>query len=488
MSHTTNPGLLYSRFYFDDRYDEVLDGDAWRAMLNARHEAAENAKEEEHEEKQEKARRRAERDNRPFNPKAFKRARFPGASLGGFEHSHLLAPPDKKKAVDAFKDYNNHFSLRNHQLYTTQLTDAAVARNRSTYRGRGVNDFELTTDYPGLLVGLGYNHAVSAEQALNAGFSFDHTTGLPVIPGSTVKGILRAAFPQRDYTRAEEPKETKPEWYRKTAAAKAVWLTQALTKIVGPARAGATDLATLETELFDSHATPMAQPVFHDATVVGASGNLFGPDNITPHVNYAKGDKGDKVPPSRYKNPNPISMLKVMPGVSFSFAFRLPADLKLNYYEHEGEQVRVALSSAEIISLFKAIFLAFGVGAKSRLNYGRFKEETVAFPSSDQVAADLARFADFEAPAFRRDTIAPSQRRQGGGARGGGNKRDNDRQRREDQRESKEERRARQLKEQKKLDEQKKGKAELAAQKIGKTIMLVYAGKVGRLRHEGKIQ
>jgi len=55
-------------------------------------------------------------------------------------------------------------------------------------------------------------------------------------------------------------------------------------------------------------------------------------------------------------------MLKVMPGVSFSFAFRLPADLKLNYYEHEGEQVRVALSSAEIISLFKAIFLAFGVG------------------------------------------------------------------------------------------------------------------------------
>ena len=56
------------------------------------------------------------------------------------------------------------------------------------------NCFTLKTTYPGLLVGSGYQHELSSEDALKLGFYFDHTTGLPALPGSGIKGTLRNAF------------------------------------------------------------------------------------------------------------------------------------------------------------------------------------------------------------------------------------------------------------------------------------------------------
>ena len=51
--------------------------------------------------------------------------------------------------------------------------------------------------YPGLLVGLGYEHGtdkVKDAPAISPGMSLDMVTGLPFIPGSEVKGMLRSAF------------------------------------------------------------------------------------------------------------------------------------------------------------------------------------------------------------------------------------------------------------------------------------------------------
>ena len=59
--------------------------------------------------------------------------------------------------------------------------------------------FELTTTYPGLLIGSGYNHEIGKmKDELKLGFFFDHTTGLPCIPGSSVKGVLRDACKKLD--------------------------------------------------------------------------------------------------------------------------------------------------------------------------------------------------------------------------------------------------------------------------------------------------
>jgi len=69
-----------------------------------------------------------------------------------------------------------------------------------------IQSFELTTIYPGLLIGAGYSHPALKEIKksdrdevgdFQLGFFFDHTTGLPVIPGSSVKGVLKSVFPKK---------------------------------------------------------------------------------------------------------------------------------------------------------------------------------------------------------------------------------------------------------------------------------------------------
>src|SRR5690554_3416875 len=59
---------------------------------------------------------------------------------------------------------------------------------------RSANDrWELYTTYPGLLIGSGYQHESGGENEFKIGFFFDYTTGLPQIPGSSVKGVLRSS-------------------------------------------------------------------------------------------------------------------------------------------------------------------------------------------------------------------------------------------------------------------------------------------------------
>ena len=63
--------------------------------------------------------------------------------------------------------------------------------------GNSEHIIKLTTTYPGLLSGVGISHETGKLGEFKLGFSFDHTTGLPYLPGSTVKGNLRHVFPFR---------------------------------------------------------------------------------------------------------------------------------------------------------------------------------------------------------------------------------------------------------------------------------------------------
>jgi CRISPR-associated protein Cmr6 len=58
----------------------------------------------------------------------------------------------------------------------------------------GSHQFTLYTTYPGLLIGSGYAHSTNTTGDASIGFYFDHTTGLPTIPGSSVKGVMRSVF------------------------------------------------------------------------------------------------------------------------------------------------------------------------------------------------------------------------------------------------------------------------------------------------------
>ena len=145
----------------------------------------------------------------------------------------------------------------------------------------GAKSFELTTLYPGLLVGTGYNHPKLKEnkEDFQLGFFFDHTTGLPIISGSSIKGMLKSVC---------EKKEFMLDVYEKT----------------------------VDLKIFED-----GQTIFYDAYILetkNEQNKIFGSDFITSH--FSNEEHG------MFKEPNPIKFLKVLPDVTFKFQFTGPDD------------------------------------------------------------------------------------------------------------------------------------------------------------------
>lgn len=199
------------------------------------------------------------------------------------------------------------------------------------------------TVYPGLLIGSGLSHGTGVTNDMKIGFSFDYTTGLPYIPGSSVKGVLRSMFPQKE-PEAKNPESMdlrKVRYIRETLKElsltdKQVWqLTRSLFEAYREDIAGA------------------ARSVYFDALIVNSPGQILGDDFITPHTQGIT------------KNPVPLQFLKVLPDVTFCFSFKL-ADW---YSLGDGRSI----SGSDVCELFKNILLDTGVGAKTNVGYGNLR-------------------------------------------------------------------------------------------------------------------
>lgn len=176
---------------------------------------------------------------------------------------------------------------------------------------------ELVTTYPGMLVGTGYAHGTGdCDDDANIGFSFDYVTGQPYVPGSSVKGLLRSVFREQPDAAAE------------------------IVRVCTGKEPDAVRIAELEEKIFDSG------DIFLDAVVCqgAAGGRLMELDNITPHSEPTK-------------NPIPILLLKILPGVHFEFRFVLKDD--------------GILTAAEKTEVFKTMLILFGAGAKTNVGYGQ---------------------------------------------------------------------------------------------------------------------
>ena len=193
---------------------------------------------------------------------------------------------------------------------------------------KDVTSFELKTCYPGLLCGVGYHHEINnpknepkeddAPEVYNLGMYFDYTSGLPVIPGSSIKGMLRSAIEEWDFLADYKPNNgvTREEIIKTVCEGK-------------------------ELSIYD-------RDIFLDAIPIKADNKLFGEDYITHH-------------PTPLQNPNPVRFLRVNPGVTYQFRFILRNNdngLKADFKE----------------DLFKAIICTFGLGAKTNVGYGQFVE------------------------------------------------------------------------------------------------------------------
>lgn len=187
------------------------------------------------------------------------------------------------------------------------------------------HSFSAKIAYPGLITGTGLVHdSKKLDGAFNLGMHFDYTTGMPVVYGSSVKGVLCQYF---------------KEFYE-----------------------GEIDKEKLKKDIFSGEVSNgmnksmYSRDIFFDAVITQAyAGNkgsyLLEDDSITPHTE------------GPLKNPTPITMLKIAPGCEIEFRFQL----------HDSVINGLTFKKEDKLTLFEKILKTVGVGAKTNVGYGQLE-------------------------------------------------------------------------------------------------------------------
>ena len=209
--------------------------------------------------------------------------------------------------------------------------------------------FPMKVRYPGLLAGLGYQHEAGKyspdkTQEIKLGFSLDYVSGLPYIPGSTLKGVLRSAFSKYDTDIG--------------------MLLGVDSKVVH----------ALEDAIFEE-----GQDIFLDVFPVKGDndGRLLGLEYITSHkappIEKSESKTSESMTPDSkaldlnydgLTTINPLRLLKIRPEVTILVRFLLK-DTCVTVEEKCYE-----LTSAIKKELFGIILERYGVGAKTNTGYG----------------------------------------------------------------------------------------------------------------------
>ena len=207
--------------------------------------------------------------------------------------------------------------------------------------------FELTTVYPGLMIGLGYPHSSGVKESFVGGFYFDEITGVPVIPGSTIKGMLRYYFKYNDIKNNDD-------------------ITPYVELIVDLVGDILIDLEKNEKEKFiksfinNSFESEESEDVFLGAIPqINPKERVFMSEYITPHN-------------SPTEAPVPLKMLKVRPGIKYDFLFILS-----DFTYRTGDGKEIVLSKEKKLEIFKKLILRGGVGAKTNVGFGQFTDEII---------------------------------------------------------------------------------------------------------------
>lgn len=181
--------------------------------------------------------------------------------------------------------------------------------------------FKLQVCYPGLVTGVGINHEAKLEGEFKLGMHFDWTWGMPIIYGSSVKGVLKSWF---------------AEFYKKKYQDD----DSLISKLID--------------DIFEGGKKSIYQrDIFFDAVIVksNSQGKILASDSITPH--------GE----NPLKNPIPITFMKIAPGCILEFRFRL-SDTEVDGKKFGAELKR---------ELFEDILTTVGIGAKTNVGYGQLK-------------------------------------------------------------------------------------------------------------------
>jgi len=235
--------------------------------------------------------------------------------------------------------------------------------------------FELKTIYPGLFLGSGYPHEAGIEGELKLGFFFDYSTGIPILPGSSVKGVLRNAFEVANGGYLKELLENKLKletWKVENLLDRKIkveGIKEKIPYIVASIFHGYYPVAEADKIIY-KQAGVYQRDIFFDAVPVGkvAEGKFLANDFITPH----KDNEGNFNP---LKDPVPLQFLKILPGITFHFDFKLH-----NTLDENGKDL---LTASQKKDLFRFILEDLGIGAKTNVGYGQFEKPLIESGASE---------------------------------------------------------------------------------------------------------
>lgn len=230
-------------------------------------------------------------------------------------------------------------------------------------------------------------HGTSSATGVGVGLTLHHTWGVPLLPGSALKG-LTAQYVQTVYCPELGAEQPEREPFRGTN-----WKD---SRPVHPPGAvfrrlfGAPEVDELEA------CGSQGAVTFHDALWVPAEGAMLARDVLTVHQRaYYEG--GGKHWPVDYDDPNPVSFLTVAPAQRFFVAL-----------EARGDQVLLEWAARYLCEALES----WGVGGKTVAGYGRFVREAPEPQSQKRPAAPAMRSP--ESPSLKewRDWVEEQKARQ----------------------------------------------------------------------------
>jgi len=184
----------------------------------------------------------------------------------------------------------------------------------------GKNNFVCYQTKEPMIIGMGLNHPIEN------GMLFHHTLGVPYLPGSSVKGLVRAWAEQWGGVNEDE-----------------------LFRIFGSKN------RSQDKDSAENTDTQVGSVIFFDALPIESV--TLKADIMTPHYPAYYSSKG-ATPPADNQDPNPIPFLTVESGTSFQFAFKAnKSDVKT------------------VMEWLEAALGNLGAGAKTAVGYGRMDFE-----------------------------------------------------------------------------------------------------------------
>ena len=188
------------------------------------------------------------------------------------------------------------------------------------------------------------------------GMSLDHTLGIPVVPGSVLKGVTQD-FALLHGDSGHDPAASRGQ----------TLIDPEFVAVFGAQTPDKPD---------ESFKARQGNVIFFDA-FPEKSTSPFEVDIMNPHYGAYYGKEGGKAP-ADYLSPNPILFLTIKTGIVFRFALAVRSKAR-HVASPDGERASNEANGDQILktveSWLKGAFRLLGVGGKTRVGYGMFEME-----------------------------------------------------------------------------------------------------------------